>query len=109
MALLTVQTLNYNGSLLGATAVSASDTFANDGHTVIQVINGGASSDTVTIVSAVPCNQGVNHPITVTVASGTTQLIGPFPTNRFNDANNLVTVTHSYTTSVTCSVYRVNY
>lgn len=109
MSVYTVQTLGFNGSALGLTAVSASDTFVNDGHTVLQVNNASASPITVTITSAQQCSQGFSHNVTVTVPASNTQLIGPFPTNRFNDTNNNVTVGYSATASVTASAYRINY
>jgi len=109
MAAYTVQTLSFNGSALALGAVSASDTFANDGHTVLQVSNASASPLTATIVSAQLCNQGFSHNVAVTVAAGATELIGPFPTNRFNDSNGNVTVQYGATTSITAAAYRVNY
>lgn len=86
-------------------AVSASDTInatqlgALGAYLVI--INGGGSSDTVTITDAgrTPANTGAAA-YTNAVANGTTEVMYLSP--RLADPNTgLVTVTHSFTTSVT--------
>lgn len=88
-------------------AVSASDTFDNDGSVFIHIKNGGASTDNVVINSVQPCNQGVDHDLSLSVAAGQDKLVGPFETSRFNDpATGRVTLTHSYTTSVTMAVLK---
>lgn len=108
MALLTIQNSTFNGVVPNFVAVSASDTFANDGNVIAQVKNSSASSINVVVTSAQICSQGFSHDVTVSVAAGATAIIGPFPPNRFNNENGLVTVTCSATTSVTINVTRVN-
>lgn len=84
MAALNVQ----KTTLLGTTnvayqAVSASDTFENDGKTVLRVKNDGAAPVTATVDSLAPCNQGFDHDATLTVAAGQEGVFGPFPRDRF--------------------------
>jgi hypothetical protein len=108
MALLTVQALDIVGVAPSFVAVSSSDEFPNDGKTVIEVKNGGGSSDTVTIDSLEACNQGSDHNGGSSVPATTgDKVFGPFPMSRFNNSNGRVTITHSFTTSVTCAVYRL--
>lgn len=109
MAVLTAQSVSQSGLTEAFSAVSASDTFANDGTVVLHVKNAGGSSDTVTVASAKVCDQGSTHNIVVSVGATTgDKMIGPFETSRFNDpTTGLVTVTHSFTTSVTVALIRV--
>ena len=107
MALLTAQTVGQSGLTPSYSAVSASDTFANDGTVFLHVKNGGGSSDTVTVTSVQTCNQGSTHNLTVSVPAGAERMLGPFETTRFNDpTTGLVTVGHSFTTSVTAALFR---
>lgn len=90
------------------TPVMVSDTFHNTGRTLLVVKNSGATDPvTVTIKSQTTCNQGFSHDLTVTVATGATQYIGPFPTARFNDAQDLVTVGYSAVTSISAMALQV--
>lgn len=72
------------------------------------VTNGGGSSINVTIDdpgSTSPANATAFNPdVVVAVPNGQTRLIGPFPVNRFNDANGLVAVSYSGVTTVTVGV-----
>lgn len=107
MALLTVQNSSITGFVPTYSAVSSSDTFANDGRTILYVKNGGASPDVVNIDSQVACNQGADHDGGSSVTNATEKCFGPFEQTRFNTAAGVVTVTHSFTTSVTCAVIRL--
>lgn len=111
MALLTPTTSTAHGTVLpAATAVSASDTFANpNGRTVLIVDNGGGSPTTVTIVTSGVhyVSTSVSYPIAddaITVTNGTRKVIGPFDKSAVNGANDIITVTFSPTTSVTATV-----
>jgi hypothetical protein len=108
MALLTVNQVSLTGVAVapGAAAVGG-DTFANNGKTVLEVTNASGSDKTVTIDSLVNCNQGSDHDIAVTVATGTTKRIGPFDPSRFNNSSGLVSVTYSGVTSVTVAAVSV--
>lgn len=106
MATLTVQQAAITGVTPTFVAVAASDVFANNGKTYIEVKNAGGSADTVTIDSLVACNQGTDHDGGGSVGATTgDKIFGPFDPTRFNNANGQVTITHSFTTSVTCTVF----
>ena len=109
MALRTVQKPGVAGAVAQTpVAVAASDTFANDGHTILEVTNGGLASINVTITdqkSTGPEGASAFTPnVVVAVAAGVTKRIGPFKPSRFNDDNGLVTVGYSATTTVTCTL-----
>lgn len=108
MAVFTAQQVSTAGIAPSYSAVSASDTFANDGTVFLHVKNAGGSPDTVTLVSVKTCDQGATHNLTVSVPATTgDRIIGPFETSRFNDpTTGLVTVQHSFTTSVTAALLR---
>lgn len=87
-------------------AVSASDTIiAADlgvNGALLVVINGGGSSDTVTVVdggSTPASNASAN--LTNAVANGTTEVM-LIPPKTVNVATQQTTIQHSFTTSVTC-------
>ncbi len=75
--------------------------FANTGVELLRVKNTDASDKTVTIDSPGQCNQGFEHDLAVVVELGTEEVIGPFPTARFNQSDNKVHVDFSADTSVT--------
>ena len=102
----TVQNVSMDGINPTFDSVTSSDTFLNDGRTVLIVKNGGSSDITVTITDVVPCNYGFMHDLTVTVAAGEERWIGVFPVGRFND-NGYVTVDYSDTTNVTAAAVRI--
>ena len=105
MAVLTVQQIGF-GTLMVPQAVSASDTFTADADgLILEVINGGASPDTVTVVDpgTTPAGSAATNP-TQSVAAGARRhfRIGP----QFANSSGVVTVTHSFTTTVTCNLMR---
>lgn len=111
MAALTAITPTVTGVTTTGTAVSASDTI--DQGTLgsqgcyIEIVNGGGSSDTVTINDYGTTAAGNTLPsntYTVTVTNGTSKIIW-IQNSQVNPATGLVTITHSFTTSVTCKVY----
>ena len=114
MAQLTVATIIDAGLTPALAAVSASDSFADDGsaRTYIEVNNGGGVSTNVTI----PAQQAsVNIPgvgvqtisdIVVAVPAGQRRLIGPFTLAYRNSAGN-VTVNYSATASVTAQAFKL--
>lgn len=98
----------------GALPTAADDTmtFANDGRTVIAVCNGSAGSINVTEASTKVIPDGGAADLTVqdrivAVAAGETRVIGPFPTDVYNDAAGVVTLTFSAKTTVTVQALRV--
>lgn len=106
MALLTnVQTIGF-GTLMVPAAVSASDTITADpSGLILEVINGGASPDTVTVVDPglTPAGSSATNP-SQSVAAGTRRefLLGPW----FANSSGVITVTHSFTTTVTYNLKR---
>ncbi len=108
MALLTRQDCTIAGVVPTYVAVSASDTFPCDENTFVYVKNGGASPDTVAVNSIRNCDQGFDHDGGGSVTNATEKVFGPFPQGRFADpTSGLATITHSFTTSVTCAVVRL--
>lgn len=107
MAALTTQTILRTGLAPTYSAVSASDTFTPGPYTFLHVKNAGGSSDTVTITVAAgdPDPTLVIADLTVSVPATTgDRMIGPFPPQYFANSVGVATVTHSFTTSVTCAV-----
>lgn len=111
MAAITPSTVTTLGLLAAPAAVSASDTIAGDliplAGLVLRVINGGASPDNVSITDGglTPAsNPGTVTPIVVTNA--TTKKILITRANIVLPANT-VTITHSFTTTVTYELDRV--
>ena len=111
MALLTKTTSTAHGiALPAAQQVSSSDTFNNaNGKTMIEINNAAGAPITATFVTTGTANVSstVTYPIAddpVVVTNGTSMLVGPFKKSFLNDANDLVTVTFSSTTSVTARV-----
>lgn len=107
MALLTnVQQVGF-GTLMVPAAVSASDTINVDPRgLVLEVINGGGSPDTVTVVDPGTTAAGstANNPST-SVVNGTRREFLLVP--QFANSSGIITVTHSFTTSVTYNLKRV--
>lgn len=83
------------------TAAGGGDQFSNNGKTYLKVANATGATVTVTIASQQACSQGATHNTTASVASGQTKLLGPFPADRYNDANGYVQVSYSGVTSIT--------
>jgi hypothetical protein len=105
MATLAVATpVSRAGITLVGAAVSASDKFANSGRQFLAVINANVASTVVTITTQATVDGNAVADPAVTVLTGTTKLIGPFPPSTFNDSNGDVTVGFSVTSSVTVLV-----
>lgn len=88
-------------------AASGGDTFSNDGRVMLFVRNGGGSAITVT-VDAVASVQG--EPVSdraVSIPAGQDFLLGPFPTQVFNNDQGKVSVAYSSVTSVTVRPIRL--
>lgn len=101
MALIPIQSPVVTGVALTYAAAANGDTFINNGRTFLSVKNTDGSAHVVTITSVVNCNQGFNHNPTVSVPATTGNvLIGPFPTDRFNDINLQVAVAYAALTGM---------
>lgn len=109
MALLTTQAVSPSGTAITYSAASAGgDTCEASADLELRVKNGSGASITVTVASPTPCNQGGTHPLSVAVAAGAEQAIGPLPPQRFaNPSTGLVNITYSSATSVTVAAVRV--
>lgn len=108
MATYTVQNIVATGITPTYAAVAASDKFANDGRTYLHVKNGGGSPSTVTIVTQYTAGGLALADQAVSVTNAQERVIGPFPTDLYNDANGDVTVTYSPTTSVTAGAFKLS-
>jgi hypothetical protein len=89
--------------------VSASDTIAVDSVGIfLHVKNAGGSTDTVTLTDSgsTPGGSVATNP-TVSVAATTGDRMIYIPASFASASTGLVTVAHSFTTSVTCAVFRI--
>lgn len=107
MATLTIQDTTSNGVAPSYAAIAATDQFQNTGHTYIHIKTGAAGNTNVTIGSQVACDQGTTHNTTVVLAVNSEKMVGPFPTNRFNDASGYVQIASSNITNVTIGVFEL--
>ncbi len=96
-------TPTYTGSL----STGSNYQFLNDGRTYIHIINGGGSPDTVTVVSQAIEDGLAVADLAVVVPAGEERVLGPFNTRIYNDASGLLNFGHSFITSVTQGVYRL--
>src|SRR5689334_14053589 len=105
MSVLSVQTLAFTGLNYTSASASTADSFVNDGRTFLLFTNGNASARTLTIAANATSRPGfgsIATPSTVVTipGSGTNGglcMVGPFPTERFND---ITTGKVSYTIDV---------
>lgn len=110
MALLTAQNVPVTGVQATYSAVSASDTVTPESNTLIyHVKNAGGSPDTVTIVVPGTDQFGQARPdVAVTVTNGTEKFIYLTLQQQLADpTTGVITITHSFTTSVTAALLRV--
>ncbi|MGE5829701.1 MAG: hypothetical protein ACM30G_15275 [Micromonosporaceae bacterium] len=110
MAAITPSTVTAAGLLAAPAAVTASDTISGDlvpaGGLLYRVINGGGSPDNVSVSDGGTTPAGNPGTVTpVAVANGTTKTI-LITRNNINLSTNLVTITHSFITSVTYELQR---
>jgi hypothetical protein len=112
MAQLTVRKVSLAGGAEAlAAAAGGGDSFLNTGNEMFRIKNAGGGSINVTFVAnAAPvggkCSLGVAgttaHDLVVAIPNDSAVYeIGPFPANRFNDANGLIQITYSGVTTVT--------
>jgi hypothetical protein len=110
MALLSTQTIVRTGLTPAYTAVSASDTFAPAVGAFLHVKNAGGSPDSCVIQVLGSDPPGfVIADNTVSVTNAQERMIGPLSPQFFADpTTGLGTVTHSFTTSVTCALFNLS-
>ena len=111
MAAYTVQTVVTAGAVPTYAAVSASDTFtptSNQPH-ILHVKNAGGSPDSVVIDDPNSVNPGsatqFDPDVTVSVANASEKMIRIDPLRFKNTGTGVITITHSFTTSVTAAVF----
>lgn len=106
MAELTVQTVSRTGVTPTYQTLAASDTFANDGATVLLIKNGHSSDCTVT-ATITRTIDGVTPAGKAIVVAATTgeKLFGPFPVT---DYGSTVTIATSHQTSMTAACFKIN-
>lgn len=108
MALLSVQQIAMAGAQITFNACAGGgDSFVNSGSVIIFIKNDDASSKTVTLAGTGPDNFGLTGSflnLAIVVPAGQIWKGGPFPPNRFNDANNQVQLTYSAVTSLTIAI-----
>ena len=108
MAEYSVQRITRSGIVPSLAAVAASDTFANDGRTFLWVDNGSGGATSVTFdIATDPHASDPSYSSTATaqsVAAGTVELLGPFPTNRFGST---VTVNFDPITTITAGAFAI--
>lgn len=107
MATITAQSVVATGTTPANGAASASDQFlADPAGLVYQVKNGGGSTDNVTFSDGGSTQGGnLGQSFTVAVPAGAERLIYVNPA-LVNPSTGFITVTHSFTTSVTANLYR---
>ncbi|HZN70135.1 MAG TPA: hypothetical protein VFC00_00395 [Micromonosporaceae bacterium] len=109
MGALVATTPDRDGTVVSGAAVAASDTIAaaiiGQRGCYLEIINGGGSPDDMTISDASLTPTGAaaaaNAP---TVTNGTSKVFLIVP-QQVNTSTGVVTVTHSFTTSVTYKLY----
>jgi hypothetical protein len=107
MAAYTLQTTSLAGVAHTLTAVAASDTFLNDGRTMLVVKNGSGSPLVVTVtVQAKHRGLTITNP-TATVAAGATAFLGPYAPDLFNASTGSVTVAYDATTTITAAAVQM--
>jgi hypothetical protein len=90
---LSVQTVGFGGLNYTNASAPSAGTFSNDGHTFLLFVNANASARTLTVAANDTTRPGFGSIVTpdtvVTIpGSGTNgglAVVGPFPTERFND------------------------
>lgn len=113
MAALTAIAPSNAGTASTGAAVAASDTVAQSilgsRGAFLEIINGGGSSDTVTLSdhgTTAAGNALTSNQISASVANGTSKVFY-LRQEQVNPATALITITHSFTTSVTYKLYPV--
>jgi len=104
---LTVTKISRAGVVLGDVAATADgNTFQNTGYEFQYIQTSGTGTTLTIAVQATLDGQAVANK-TVTLASTAEKLVGPFPTDKYNDANGNVVLTYSSVTGVTASVMQM--
>lgn len=108
MAVLTVQETSRAGlNLSGAVAAAGGgDSFANTGVELLYISNAGVGAITLTLDIQQSVDGQAVTDRTVSIASGARQIVGPFPSAVYNDANSRMNVGYSGVVSVTVMAFK---
>jgi hypothetical protein len=113
MAVLTPQDTNLAGITPTTPAgANGGDSFPNNGHVILELINASGGAITVTADDPNSPNPGsalqFNPDVQISVPAAGRRIWGPFPPFRFNDANGRVNLTYGTNppTGLTIGVYR---
>jgi len=111
MAALTSTSSSQAGGTPAPVAVSASDTIAasqfGPNGVDVRVINAGGSPDSVTVLDpnlTIIGGTGTLAAVSVPATTGIRVIF--IPTLAINQATQMATITHSFTTTVTCEVWK---
>lgn len=117
MATLTAQESVFTGLSFTYASAATADVFANDGRTILVFLNGNASARTLTItgnafskpgfgdITAADAGETVTLPGSGT--NGGRQIVGPFPTDRFNNSSGQVSYTLDVATGMEVAVIKL--
>lgn len=95
--------------LAGAAAAGGGDSFVNTGVELVVFKNASVGDITVTIATPVTIDALAVADRTITVAAGTSKLVGPFPPGWYNDtfiSGGSVNMTYSGVTTFTVTVIK---
>lgn len=108
MATLNVQTIVHGGlepAYVSCSGLPEGDEFPNNGKTFIHLKSTAIQDWTVTVHSEKDCDQGHEHDLEVKIPRDDGDvMIGPFKTERFNDASGKVDLTYTGVTSMVIAV-----
>lgn len=108
MALLSIQQVSITGTTPSYGAVASTDTVVPDDRAFLIVKNAGGSIDNVAVVVPGSTYGQANPDVPVAVPATTGERwIGPMVQALADPTTGLISVTHSFTTSVTCALVRV--
>lgn len=111
MAKLTVLDCSREGAVLGlagaAAASAGGDEWPNTGREVLIVTNTDADPHDVSVaVQAEPDGKEVTERL-VTVAAGTSKVLGPYPVNEYSDSDGLGQITYSAVTGMKVQAVKI--
>jgi hypothetical protein len=107
VALLAIQQVTITGITPTYSAVSASDTVYPDDNVFLHVKNAGGTQDNCTVVTPGSIfGQAIPDVVVAVPITTGDKMIGPLNSQLADPTTGLVTITHSFTTSVTCALIR---
>jgi hypothetical protein len=88
-------------------AAEAGDSFANTGDEFIHIKNGAGDPYVVTIATPATVDGLAVADRTVSIPAGEERMIGPFPSNTYNDSTGKVQLTYDGIVSVTIAIIKL--